>query len=159
MIKITFLLVGKVKDEYLSKIIDKYVVMLSKYAKIELKFLEEAYIQNENSTSEIEKALSIEQNTILKNIKNTDCVFLLDSLGKEFDSIELSKYLNSYFQYNSSIVFLIGSSHGFSKQIKSMFKNKISLSKLTLTHPLALTFILEQVFRSFKIINNETYHK
>ena len=151
MIKI--ITVGHIKEKYLSDAIEEYKKRISKYSKIEIQEIKDEGIL------EKEKALSIEGEKILKNIQDKDYVITLEIDGKELSSEELSKKIESIQIENSNITFIIGGSFGLSDKVKERSNLKISFSKLTFPHQLFRVILLEQIYRSFKIINNESYHK
>ena len=151
MIKI--ITVGHIKEKYLSDAIEEYKKRISKYSKIEIQEIKDEGIL------EKEKALSIEGEKILKNIQDKDYVITLEIDGKEYSSEELSKKIESIQIENSNITFIIGGSFGLSDKVKERSNLKISFSKLTFPHQLFRVILLEQIYRSFKIINNESYHK
>ena len=151
MIKIICL--GKLKEKYLEEAIKEYTKRLSKYTKLEIIELKDY------QDSDIKTALKKEEELIKKHLKETDNIVLLDVKGKEYSSEELSTYINKELTYNSNITFIIGSSNGFSEEIKNLTSKKISFSKLTFPHQIFRVLLLEQIYRSFKIINNENYHK
>ena len=96
---------------------------------------------------------------ILKNIKTKDYVITLEIEGKQLNSIEISNLLDKVQMENSNIVFVIGGSNGLSDGVKNRSNYALSFSKLTFPHQLFRIILLEQIYRSFKIINNESYHK
>ncbi len=151
MIKI--ICIGKLKEKYLKEAEQEYLKRINKYIKIEIIELEDEKDDN------IQNALSKEKDKILKHIKPKDNIILLDINGKELNSIELSNYIDKEITYNNNIVFLIGSSNGLSKEIKKLTSKKLSFSKLTFPHQLFRILLLEQIYRSYKILNNESYHK
>ena len=151
MIKI--ITVGHIKEKYLSDAIEEYKKRISKYSKIEIQEIKDEGIL------EKEKALSIEGEKILKNIQDKDYVITLEIDGKELSSEEFSKKIETIQIENSSITFIIGGSFGLSDKVKERSNLKISFSKLTFPHQLFRVILLEQIYRSFKIINNESYHK
>ena len=144
MIKIVC--VGKVKEKYLQEAISDYMKRLSKYHKVEI-------IELEDSNMNEEKV------KILKHIDSRDYVITLDIEGKELSSIELAEKLDKTFITNSNICFVIGGSYGLDKEVKERSNFSLSFSKLTFPHQLFRVILLEQIYRSFKILNNETYHK
>ena len=145
MIKIICL--GKIKEKYLNDLISDYKDRISKYHKIEMIELKD--------TNNLEE----EGINILKHINNQDYVISLDIDGKEFDSVSLSKVLDNAFMTHGTITFIIGSSNGLHENVKNKSDLRLSFSKLTFPHGLFRGILLEQVYRSFKILNNETYHK
>ena len=149
MIKI--IAVGNIKEKYLKEAIEDYQKRLSKYTKLEIIEVEDEKIE--------EKALSIEAKNILKNIKDKDYVITLEIEGNKLDSEELSEKIEKTLITNSNITFVIGSSYGLDNSIKQRSNYHLSFSNLTFPHGLFRLILLEQLYRSFKIINNETYHK
>lgn len=155
--KITFILVGKVKEDFLKKAYLEYQKRLSKYAIINIEYVEEEKI---NNPSLINKGLEEEGKRILSIIKDNSFVYLIDLRGKELDSIEFAKNLEKNISIsNNQLYFVVGSSYGLGENIRKRANFAISLGKLTTTHPLALLLTLEQVYRAFKINNKEIYHK
>ena len=151
MIKI--ICVGKIKEDYLRNAIDEYSKRLSKYTKLEL--IEVMDVDNPS----IDITLSKERDSILKHINPKDYVITLEIDGNMVDSIEFSKKINQLFITNSCITFIIGGSNGLHDDIKKMSNYKLSFSKMTFPHQLFRVILLEQIYRSFKINNNESYHK
>lgn len=151
MIKI--ICIGKIKEKFYRDAIDEYLKRLSKYTKLELIELND--INNDNINIILEK----ERDEILSKIKEKDYIITLEIEGKEIDSIELSNKINELQINNSNITFIIGGSYGIHNDIKNMSNYKLSFSKLTFPHQLFRVMLLEQIYRSFKILNNETYHK
>ena len=144
MIKI--ICVGKLKEDYLKNGINDYLKRINKYHKINIIELSDSNIDNEG-------------NEILKYIDKKDYVISLCIEGIELSSVELSKKIDSIFITNPNITFIIGGSDGIREDIKGMSNYKLSFSKLTYPHGLFRLILLEQIYRSFKILNNETYHK
>ena len=100
-----------------------------------------------------------EKDLIIKHISSKDYVITLEIEGKQLSSLELSKKIEELQIYNPSIVFIIGGSYGLHQQIKDRADYKLSFSKLTFPHQLFRIILLEQIYRAYKIINNESYHK
>ena len=151
MIKIICL--GSIKENYLNEAITEYKKRLSKYTKLEI-----IELKDEKDES-VKEALSKEKDKILKTITEKDNIVLLDINGKEYTSEDFSEFINKELTYNSNITFIIGSSNGLDEEIKNLTNKKVSFSKLTFPHQMFRLILLEQIYRSFKIINNETYHK
>ena len=145
MIKIICL--GKIKEQYLNEMIDDYKKRISKYHRLEIIELKDTNNLEEEATN------------INKYLSNQDYIISLDIEGKQIDSIELSKLIDETFNHNSTITFIIGSSNGLSNTIKEKSNLRLSFSKMTFPHGLFRAMLLEQIYRSFKILNNETYHK
>lgn len=159
MNKINFVIFGKIKETSLKDLINEYVKRLSKYAQTSLTFLDDEKISDENNQKMIDKALQLEANKALKIIKDSDYLIILDLHGKSFNTIKFTEKFKSILDENSSIVVLVGSSYGLDDSLRKRSNLALKLSDMTFTHPITLLLILEQVFRSFKILNNETYHK
>ena len=138
---------GKIKEQYLNDLIDDYKTRISKYHKIEIIELKD--------TNNLEE----ERDNILKHIGNQDYVISLDIDGKEFDSVALSEIIDKAFLTNGTITFIIGSSFGLHEDVKNKSNLRLSISRLTFPHGLFRGILLEQIYRSFKILNNESYHK
>ncbi len=151
MIKI--ICVGKIKEKYLSDALIEYKKRLSKYTKLEIIELKDI-----NSYSK-DVILKQEGEQILKYINDKDYVITLEIDGNYIDSKELSEKINNIFNTNTNITFIIGGSYGLSDSVKIRSNYKLSFSKLTFPHQLFRVMLLEQIYRSFKILNNETYHK
>ncbi len=151
MIKIICL--GKIKEKYFLEAINEYQKRLSKYTKLEIIELDD-YKDND-----IKVCLKQEKELILNQLKEKDNLIILDINGKELDSVEFSNFINKELINNSNLTFLIGSSNGLDEEIKKLTSKKISFSKLTFPHQLFRILLLEQLYRGFKILNNETYHK
>lgn len=151
MIKI--ICVGKIKEDYLNKGIDEYKKRISKYHNIEIYELQDEGLRDKQTT------LKKEKEKILKIINSKDYLIVLDINGKELNSIQLAKKIDEIFISNSNITFIIGGSYGIDDSIKDLANLKLSFSKLTFPHQLFRIILLEQIYRAFKINNNEEYHK
>lgn len=150
MIKI--ICIGKIKEEYLKEAILEYTKRLSKYTKLEI-------IELPDKDYDIKKTLEVERDSILNKLNKSDYNILLDIEGNTYNSIEFSKELDKIRNQNSNITFIIGGSNGVHEDIKKIANERISFSKLTFPHQLFRVMLLEQIYRSFKILNNEEYHK
>ena len=158
--KIKIIAVGKVKENYLKEGINEYLLRLSPYAKTEIIEVDDSKVKANPNQSDITKVINEEGERVLSKIKNTDYVINLDLNKKEFDSVEFSKFIESKMvEGGSSLTFVIGGSYGLSQQVKERANYAISLSKMTFLHQMTRLILLEQLYRSFKILNNETYHK
>ena len=144
MIKI--LCIGKVKESFYQDAIKEYMKRLSKYHKV---IIEELPDSNKQKEEEL----------LLKKINTKDYNIVLDIEGKMLNSIELSNHIDKTFQMNSNITFIIGGSDGLTEKVKEIADFKLSFLKLTFPHQLFRVILLEQIYRSFKILNHETYHK
>ena len=151
MIKI--ITVGTIKENYLKEAIEEYKKRIQKYTNIDIIELKD------EDFNEIEKTLKVEEEKILKQLSEKDYIITLEIEGKEYTSIEFAKKLESIQIENSNITFIIGGSYGLSQNIKEKAKLHLSFSKMTFPHQLFRVILLEQIYRSFKIMNNEKYHK
>lgn len=144
MIKV--ICVGKLKEEYLVRLVNDYLNRIKKYHKIDIIEVKDSNIQDE--------ALEIK-----KHINNDEFIVTLEIGGNKLDSITFSKKIESWLTNYSKITFIIGGSNGIDQSIKLISKYALSFSDMTFPHGLFRALLLEQIYRSFKIINNETYHK
>lgn len=150
---INIICIGKIKEKYMVDAINDYLKRLSKYTKVNI-----IELQNYNSENIID-ILNHEKELILKNIKDKDYIITLEIEGKQLDSVSFSNKIEEIFNYNSNIDFIIGGSYGLHQDIKNISNYALSFSKMTFPHQLFRLILLEQIYRSFKIQNNETYHK
>ena len=151
MIKIVC--VGKIKEKFYRDGINEYLKRLSKYTKIEIVEVEDYNDNNKNIVLEKEKDL------ILKKINSKDYIITMEIEGNLIDSVALANKIDNILINNANITFVIGGSYGIHQDIKNISNYKLSFSKLTFPHQLFRLILLEQIYRSFKIIKNETYHK
>lgn len=161
MINIKIMCVGKIKDKNLLSLINEYQKRISKYAKLEIIDVEDEKIPSSLSSMDMENIKEKESNKIINKLEklNKPYIIALDLSGNELTSPELSdKIQNIALNGYSTIVFLIGGSLGMSSKLIQMSNYKVCFSKLTFPHQLIRLFLLEQIFRAFKISNNETYH-
>ena len=147
---IKLICVGKVKENFYKEAIKEYIKRLSKYTKLNV-----IEIDDEPNINGIEK----EGLNILKNINDKDYVITLEINGNMLTSEELSEKIDKTLLNSSNITFIIGGSYGLSEQVKQRSDYKLSFSKQTFPHQLFRVMFLEQLYRAFKIKNNETYHK
>lgn len=145
MIKVICL--GKLKENYLKEMVLDYTKRIRKYHKIEIIELKD------------EEGLDAEAKNILKHIDAKDYVITLEIKGKSLDSLELAEVIRNTFINYSTIVFVIGSSMGLSNEVSLRSNLRLSFSSLTFPHGLFRGMLLEQIYRAFKINNNENYHK
>ena len=156
--KIKIIAVGKIKEKYLKEAIDEYKKRLQKFCSLNIVEIPESVAKVENDAN-IKMSLDVEGKEILKNIKN-EYVIVMDIEGKEFSTIEFEEELKSIkLKGQSDIAFIIGSSYGLSDEVKKYASLKLSFSKMTFPHQLFRVILLEQLYRAFKIENNEPYHK
>ena len=145
MIKIVC--VGKIKEKYLNELINDYLMRLRKYTKVEIVELKDSPIHKE------------EIDSILKVINKNDFNIALDLKGEMLDSIEFASLIDKTLIHNSNITFIIGPSLGLNNDIIKECNYVLSFSILTFPHGLFRGILLEQLYRCFKILNNESYHK
>lgn len=150
MIKI--ICIGKIKEDYLKQAVSDYCTRLSKYTRLELIELPDEALKDKVKCIELEGA------NILNHIKERDYVITLEIDGPQYTSTEFASYL-SQAELSGNLTFIIGGSYGLSAAVKMRSNKKISFSKLTFPHQLFRVILLEQIYRSYKIRNNETYHK
>ncbi len=138
---------GKIKELYLKELINDYSKRIGKYLKLNIIELQD----NEN--------IKIEEELILKNIDKKSYIILLDIKGKMIDSVELSNLIDKTFISYPKITFIIGGSNGVTENIRNIANYRLSFSSMTFPHGLFRGILLEQIYRSLKILNNESYHK
>ena len=159
MIKIKILCIGNLKENYLKSMQEEYLKRLSNYAKITV-IEEKEEKSNEVNDSNINQILSKEGDRIINKIEDNDFVVLLDLHGDEIDSIKFAKLIdNKMTNGYSSFCFVIGGCYGVSSALRKRANYKLCLSPMTFTHQFTRIIILEQIYRAFKINNNEVYHK
>lgn len=151
MIKI--ICVGKIKEKYLRDAIDEYTKRISKYTKLNLIEVKDY------DYDDINKVLISEKEQIEKYIDSKDYLITLEIEGKQISSEQLARKLDKTLTVNSNITFVIGGSYGIDKSIKDKANYHLSFSTLTFPHQLFRVLLLEQIYRSYKINNNESYHK
>lgn len=155
MLKINVYAVGTIKEKFYKDAINEYLKRLSRFAKVEIIETPESKIQNGTE----ESILNDEASSILKRIKQNEYIILVDLHGKEYSSEEFSTYIKNHSDSGTSpISFIIGGTLGLGEELKKKCKDRICLSKLTFTHQMTRVILLEQLYRAFKIINNESYH-
>lgn len=150
MIKI--IAVGKIKEKYFIDALNEYIKRLSKYTKINI-------IEVQDESYDITKTLEVERDNILKYISNKDYIITLQIDGNSISSKDFSDKINEILTHHSNICFIIGGSYGLHEDIKKKSNFKLSFSKMTFPHQMFRVMLVEQIYRSYKIINNETYHK
>ena len=157
--KITIITVGKLKEKYLLDGIREYSKRLSKYTRLEITEVPDEHAPESLSEKDKEKIKDIEGKRMLSKLKDSFVIALVLD-GKELSSPELAKKIEEIKTYHSSnITFLIGGSLGLSKEVIHVADFKLSFSKVTFPHQLMRLILLEQIYRSFRILNNEPYHK
>ena len=155
--KIKIIALGKIKEKFLKEGIDEFLKRLTPYANVEIVELAPVEIRDENL---IEKALDAEGEKILACIKPQTYVITLEIQGKMLSSEEFAEKIQTLSNEGiSEIAFVIGSSHGISEEVSKRADFALSMSKMTFLHQFARLLLVEQIYRAFKIIKGETYHK
>ena len=157
IMKITLLVVGKIKEKFYVEAIEEYKKRLSRYCKIEI--IESADEKTPDHASEVqeEQIRQKEDERIVKYLTETDAYRIILAIdGKMLDSVELSELGVSG---KSHIVFVIGGSLGLCREVQRLADYKLSFSKMTFPHQLMRIILLEQIYRSYRILNHEPYHK
>ena len=149
---IRIICVGKIKEKYFTDAIKEYQKRLSKYTKLEI-------IEVQDYDGDISTILKKESEQILKHLNDKSYIITLEIEGNNLDSVEFSKKIDNVLINNADITFIIGGSYGLSDEIKNKSNYKLSFSKMTFPHQLFRVMLLEQIYRSYRIINNESYHK
>ena len=152
MIKI--LCVGKIRDKHLEALIDDYAKKINRYHKLEI-----VEVKDEAISGNEREVLDIEGKRLLEKIGKDEYVILLDLHGKTIDSPSLAEKIDRLFISTSRLTFVIGGSLGLSDEVRARANERIRLSDLTFLHGMTRLILLEQIYRSFKILNHETYHK
>lgn len=159
MVNIKLICVGEIKENFLSDAIKEYLKRLSRYCKINVIEVKDEASSPKASKKEEEQVLVNEGKRVIKQLKDQDYLVLIDLHGKEYDSLSLAANFQKIISQHSSISLVIGGSLGLSDELRSLSKERWCLSKLTFPHQLTRVIVLEQLYRVFKINNNEIYHK
>ena len=158
MLHIDIVCVGKIRENYLKDAISEYSKRLSKYCVLNIVELPDEKLPPKLNDSLANEVKAKESNLILSHIKKDSYVIALDLNGKNYSSVEFSDKIQNLSSKTSHITFLIGGSLGMTKDLLSSCNELVCFSKMTFPHQLIRVFLLEQLFRAFKIANNETYH-
>ena len=154
---IKIIALGKIKEKFLKDGINEFLKRLTPYASVEITELSAIEIKDENLTAKI---LEQEGEKILSHIKPQSFVITMEIKGKMFSSEEFAKKIEDItIDGISEIIFVIGSSCGISPTVSARANLKMSMSKMTFLHQFARLILVEQIYRAFKIIKGETYHK
>lgn len=160
MAKVTIIAIGKLKEKYLKEGISEYSKRLSRFCDLEIIEVDDEQAPDNLSAAQELQIKKREAEKILKRLKDSSTLIVLDVQGKKTDSEGLASRLSSFFLSGSShITFVIGGSLGIEEELLKRADFRFSMSDLTFPHQLVRLILLEQLFRAFKIINNETYHK
>lgn len=160
MIKIDLIVLGKIKEKYLNEAIDEYKKRISRFASLNIVELKDRDKPDKLSDAELDKIIDEESEEILTKIDEDSFVITLEIEGKLLTSEEFAEEIkNVSVRGYSKITLIIGGSNGFNKKVSSKADLKLSFGRMTMNHKLMRVVLLEQIFRCFKIINNEAYHK
>ena len=151
MIKI--ICVGKIKESFYREAVQEYLKRLSKYTRIEIQEVAD------DGSLEPQTQIHRESERVMKQIQAKDYVILMDIDGRELSSSDFARELDQTFLTNSNVTFVIGGSYGLDDTVRSRANVRISFAKMTFRHQLFRVILLEQIYRAYKIINHETYHK
>ena len=158
MVNVKIVAVGKIKESFHREEINELSKRLSRYCKLSIVEVEE-YKLKDDSDKMVELTLIKEGEALLKQIKSDEYVFLLDLHGNEMSSEKLSLEMDKLISSGKNITFVIGGSYGLSSSVRERSNVRLKISPMTFTHQMCRIIILEQIYRSFKIINKESYHK
>ena len=159
MLTINILCIGKIKEDFFRNAINEYSKRLSKYCKLNIVELPDEKIPDKLNINMTEQIKEKESNNIINHLPKDTYIICLDLTGKEYSSENSSSKLENLSQITSNITFVIGGSLGIHKNLLNKANEKICFSKMTFPHQLIRIFLLEQIFRAFKISNGETYHR
>ena len=158
--RIRIIAIGKIKEDYLKSGISEYVKRIKPYCEVEIVEVADSPVKDNPNESEINRVKNEEGKRVLKLVKNSDVLINLDLNCREFSSEEFAAFLQKELEIAGAfLTFVIGGSYGLSDELKARANASISLSKLTFLHQMTRLVLLEQIYRSFKILNHETYHK
>lgn len=158
--KIKIYAIGKIKENYLRIGIEEYLTRIKPYSQIEIIEVKDESINDNPSLKDIERAKDNEGLRVLKLLKNNEYLIALDLNKRQFKSEQFADFLMQKLEENgSSVSFVIGGSYGLSDELKKRSNYSISLSDMTFLHQMTRLILLEQIYRAFKILNKEIYHK
>lgn len=157
---IRLICIGNIKEKFNIQAIEEFSKRLNAYVNFEIIELDEVKLPNKPSEAQIRDGLEKEAENILKKIRDRSYIICLAIEGKQLDSVKFSEKIQKLaIDGYSDIVFIIGSSYGLSEKIKNKSNFKLSFSKMTFPHQLMRVILVEQIYRAFKIMKNEAYHK
>lgn len=159
MLNIQIICIGKLKEHYLKLAIDEYSKRLSRYCKLHILELPDEKIPENLNPTLCNDIKTKECNNIIRHLKKDSYIIALDLNGKQFTSEAFSSEIERIAMTSSNITFIIGGSLGLNDELLATCNQKICFSKMTFPHQLIRIFLLEQIFRAFKISNGETYHR
>lgn len=158
--KITIIAVGKIKEKFFVQAIDEYVKRLGRYCKVQILQVQDEKTPDEASSREEEQIKAREGERILRALPEDAYVIALAINGKSYDSPGLARHMEHLMTGGCShIAFIIGGSLGLSDEVLLRADEKLSFSLMTFPHQLMRVILLEQIYRSFRILRNEPYHK
>ena len=157
--KITIACVGKIKEKYLTAGIDEFTKRLIPFCKLETVAINEEKMPDNPSPAEKEQVLEKETQRLLAIIPENSYVILLDVIGKQLSSPELASKIDALaLNGNSHITFVIGGAFGYTDALRKRADYALSFSKMTFTHQMIRLLLIEQIYRAYKISNNQKYH-
>ena len=160
MLKIDLIVLGKIKEKYLNEAIDEYRKRISRFASLNIVELKDRDKPDKLSDAELDKIIDEESEEILTKIDEDSFVITLEIAGKLLTSEEFAEKVKEIAVSGySKITLIIGGSNGFNKKVSNKADLKLSFGRMTMNHKLMRVVLLEQIFRCFKIMNNEAYHK
>ena len=151
MLTINIICTGKIKEKFFRDAVDEYSKRLSKYCKLNILELPDEKIPDKLNSSISEEIKNKECKNVLEHIKKDSYIICLDLKGKQLSSEEFSKNIENISMQSSNITFIIGGSLGINEKLLNISNQKICFSKMTFPHQLIRIFLLEQIFRAFKI--------
>ena len=158
MLHINLICIGKLKESYLKDAVKEYSKRLSKYYSFKIIELQDEKLPDNLNNSIITQIQDIESKKIISQIPKNSYLISLDLTGKQYTSEEFSEKIENIKISYSNLTFIIGASLGLNQKLKNISNEKICFSKMTFPHQLIRIFLIEQLFRSAKITNNEKYH-
>ncbi|HBC84183.1 MAG TPA: 23S rRNA (pseudouridine(1915)-N(3))-methyltransferase RlmH [Clostridiales bacterium] len=160
MLHINIICIGKIKETFFKDSINEYSKRLSKYCNLKIIELPDEKVPLKINDKIIAYIKEKECNNIISNLPKDSYIIALDLKGKQYSSEEFANHINDIStNLKSNITFIIGGTLGISSELLNICNEKICFSKMTFPHQLIRIFLLEQLFRSFKILNGETYHR
>ena len=158
MLNINIICIGKIKEKYLKDAIDEYSKRLKKYCNLNIVELQDEKLPDKLYESLLNEVKEKECKKMIDTIKKDSYAIALDLQGKEYTSEQFAEKIERISLINSTITFLIGGTLGFNDEIKKIAHEQVCFSKMTFPHQLMRLFLVEQIYRAFKIAKNETYH-
>lgn len=153
--KIHILLLGKNKDRFTDEAVSDFERKIKPFCELQI-----SYLKDETIHDDIGKILQVESRRVLEQIKPSDFLIILDDKGKTFDSLVFADEIQGLMNRgHSSLVFVVGSTHGLADELKEKAHLRLSLSALTMSHQIVRLVLLEQLYRAFTILRGMKYHK